>query len=259
MNQGVAHQSRLVLISNFIATLILSLIDAIKIIYRDAPAGRLYSQNFLENLRKIVWTCLPIATLTVGVSSIVYSIHVAPGFAERGLSIYLGGLVSLALIREGVPVMGSLAIVTQFCSGMTAQIGSMKITDQLDAMKMVKVYPNAYILVPMLLAGLVGFPILITVCIIIGLLINFVATYLLIDISYNLYTTSIFNALQAKDILLALVKASIFGFFVTLISYTCGIQTLGGSKEVGSSTRLSVIINFATIVILDYIITALWL
>lgn len=259
MNQGVVHQSKLVLISNFIATLTLILIDAIKIIYRDVPVGRLYSQNFLENLRKIVWTCLPIATLTVGVSSIVYSIHVAPEFAKRGLNVYLGGLVALALIREGVPVMGSLAIVTQFCSGMTAQIGSMKITDQLDAMKMVKVYPNAYILVPMLLAGLIGFPILIIVCIIIGLLINFVVTYLLIDISYNLYVTSIFNALQVKDILLALVKASVFGFFVTLISYTCGIQTLGGSKAVGSSTRLSVIINFATIIILDYIITALWL
>lgn len=250
---------KLNLISNFISTMTLSFLEAIQIVFGGASRGRVYGVNLLENLRKIVWTCLPIATLTVSASAIVYSIHVAPEFSKRGLNIYLGGIVALALIREGVPVMGALAIVTQFCSGMTAQIGSMKITEQLDAMKLAKVSPCAYLLVPMLLSAVIGFPIVVLICILTSLAINFFSSNLLIDISYSLYSSSIFKAVHMKDIFLAIVKASIFGFFVTLVSYTCGILTVGGAKAVGSSTRLSVVINFALVVILDYIITALWL
>lgn len=257
-NINLINKLKLLVVSviEFVSTLILSLLEAIKISFLEK---RIYYENFYENLRKVIWTCLPIATLTVGASAIVYSIHVAPEFSKRGLSIYLGGLVALALIREGVPVMGSLAIVTQFCSGMTAQIGSMKITEQLDAMKLSKVQPSAYLLLPMLLAGLIGFPIVIMICIITGLLVNFIASNFLININYHFYSTSILSALQIKDILLALLKASIFGFVATLVSYTCGVLTRGGSKALGNSTRLSVVINFALVVILDYIITALWL
>src|SRR3989338_6618158 len=140
-------------INNFIYTLTLGLLDAIKIIFTDVPRGKLYYENFLEYLRRIAWNCLPIAVLTVSASAFIYSIHVADEAAKRGLTDYLGGLVSLALIREGVPVLATLAMVSQFSSGMTAQIGSMKVTEQLDAMKIFNVYPNAYLLVPMLLAG----------------------------------------------------------------------------------------------------------
>ena len=251
--------SKLILINNFIATLALNLLDVFQIIYRDVIKGNFYVYNFMENLRRITWTCLPIAMLTVSVSSIIYSIHVAPEFSSHGLSIYLGGIVALALIREGVPVMGTLAIITQFCSGITAEIGSMKVTEQLDAMKLAKVNPNGYLLLPMLFAGLFGFPIVIIVCILLALVVNFIFSNLLINITHHLYLTSILNTVQLKDIFLALIKSSVFGFAATLISYTCGILTTGGSKAIGNSTRLSIIINFVLVVILDYVITALWL
>lgn len=246
----------LIAINNFIGALVLNFFEAINVIFIQR---KIYYENFIECLRKIIWTSLPIATLTVSASAIIYAIHIAPEFASRGLTVYLGGLVALALIREGVPVMGSLAIVTQFCSGITAQIGSMKITEQLDAMKISKVYPSAYLLVPMLIAGLIGFPIIIVVCILTGLFVNFGFSNFFINITHQLYFTSIQSAVSVKDFSLALLKSSVFGFVVTLISYTCGILTVGGSKGVGNSTRLSVVINFALVVILDYIITALWL
>ena len=245
--------------NNFIYTFITSLSGAISIIFKDLPSGNFYYENFLENLRKIVWSCLPIATLTVSASAFIYSIHVAPEMSRRSLTDYLGGLVSLALIREGVPVMATLALVSQYSSGMTAQIGSMKVSEQIDAMKIFKVYPVAYLLVPMILAGLIGFPIVIMICILTGIFVNYVISNILIDINYHLYFSSILKAVAMKDIFLALIKASVFGFFVTLISYICGMLTQGGSKAVGSSTRLSVVINFILVVILDYVITALWL
>lgn len=251
--------TRISSINHFIGTLTLNFLDGVKIIYRDLLSGGIYIENFLEYLRRIVWTCLPISTLTVSASAVVYSIHIAPEASTHGLSVYLGGVTALSLIREGVPVMASLAIVTQFCTGITAQIGSMKITEQLDAMKMSKVYPNAFLLVPMLLAGVVGFPIICLICTFVGLAVNFLFCNLLIGLTSHLYLTSIANAVQFKDIFLALTKTLVFGFFVTLISYTCGVLTVGGSKGVGSSTRLSVVLNFAIVVILDYIITALWI
>ncbi len=249
-----------VAINTFIATLALSLIESFMLLVKDFSQIReIFISNFLENLKRIVWSCLPISLLTVSVSAIVYSFHVAPEFNTRGLSVYLGGIVALALIREGAPVMGSLAIITQYCSGKTAEIGSMKITEQLDAMKLAKVNPIAYLLLPMLVSGLVGFPLVIIVCTLVSLVINFIASHLLINISYQLYTTSISGAVIVKDIFLLIIKSSCFGFFSALISYICGVLTVGGSKSVGSSTRLSVVINFALVVILDYIITALWL
>ena len=245
--------------NNFIYTLITDLKDAFVIIFRDLPRGKFYYENFLENLRKIVWNCLPIAVLTVSASAFIYSIHGAPELSRRGLTDYLGGLVALALIRESVPVMAALAIVSQYSSGMTAQIGSMKITEQLDAMKILKVYPNAYLLAPMILAGLIGFPIVIMICIIVGIFVNYIISNVLIDINYHLYFSSIFKTIELKDVFLALIKASVFGFFITSISYICGILTQGGSKAVGSSTRLSVVINFILVIVLDYVITALWI
>ena len=249
-------QNKILAANYFIAILSLNIVEAFKILFLEK---KLFVENFVENFRKIIWTCLPIATLTVSTSSIVYSIHVAPESSQRGLDIYLGGLVALSLIREGVPVMGSLAVITQYCSGMTAQIGSMKVTEQIDAMKMSRVNPSAYFLLPMILAGLVGFPLVIIICILMGLFVSYISSNLLIDITFNLYSNSILHAIRIKDIAFALTKASIFGFFVTLVSYICGIMTVGGSKAVGNSTRLSVIINFALVIILDYLITALWI
>lgn len=246
-------------VNTFIATISLSLAEVFNALFKGFKHEKFYTDSFLENLKKIIWNSLPIATLTVSASSIIYSIHVAPEFSTRGLNIYLGGIVALALVREGVPVMGSLAIITQYCSGITAQIGSMKVTEQLDAMKLSKVSPALYLLLPMLTAGLIGFPILIVICILVGLFVNFIITTILIQISYNLYTTSILNALVLKDIFLAIIKAASFGLVATLISYVSGILTTGGAKGVGNSTRLSVVLNFAIIIILDYIITVLWL
>lgn len=246
-------------VNKFIASLGLNFVSAIKIVFRGLFPSNLYLENFYENLRKVTWSCLPIATLTVSASAVIYAIHIAPEFSTRGLDIYLGGLIALALTREGVPVMASLAIITQYCTGMTAQVGSMKVTEQIDAMKTSRVDPVAYLLVPMLLAGLIGFPIMVITCIFVGLLVNFFFTNFLISISLHLYLNSILSALQANDIFLALVKASVFGLIVTLVSFTCGMLTVGGSKAVGNSTRLSVVISFAVVVILDYIITVLWI
>ena len=251
--------SKLNQIDNFIYTLTNSLLDAFYVIFKDLPRGKFYYENFLENLRKIVWNCMPISVLTVSASAFIYSIHVADEASKKGLTAYLGGLVALALIREGVPVLATLAIISQFSSGMTAQLASMKVSEQLDAMKILKVYPNAYLLVPMLLAGVIGFPIVVMICIMIAIFVNYIFSNILINIDYHHYFSSIFKAVVIKDIFLALTKASVFGFFVTLISYICGILTQGGSKAVGNSTRLSVVINFILVVILDYIITALWL
>ena len=245
--------------NKFISILVLNLLDAVKIIWLDVFKGKFHITSFLEILRKIVWNCLPIAILTVSASAFIYSVHVAPEILRRGLSEYLGGLVALALIREGIPVMSSLALVSQYSSGITAQISSMKITEQLDAMKVLMISPSSYLLVPMLFAGLLGFPLVAMICIFIGLIVNYISSHLLIDISYNLYFSSVFKFVHIKDILLCIVKTATFGFFTALVSYTAGVLTKGGSKGVGSSTRLSVVFNFILVIVLDYLITALWL
>ena len=252
-------ESKLYSITKFISTLVLNFDDARKIIFAEVFKGTIYAASLLELLRKIIWNCLPIALLTVSASAFIYSVHVAPEMLNRGLSEYLGGLVSLALIREGVPVMASLAIISQYSTGITAQIGSMKITEQLDAMKILKVTPSSYLLVPMLFAGMIGFPVIAIICVFVGLIVNYISSHFLIDISYNLYFSSVFNSINVKDIFLCLIKTSVFGFTAALISYTVGILTRGGSKGVGNSTRLSVVLNFILVIILDYLITALWL
>ncbi len=255
---GLEHllTSKFNYLTRFVYLFVLNLKSVLKTIFISRKVNK---ERFIEHLRRITWTCLPIAVLTVCASSIIFAIHVAPTFATRGLNSYLGGGIALALIRECVPIMGSLALVTQYCSGSTAQIGSMKITEQLDAMKILKVSPVSYILSPMVLAGLIGFPIVISISILSAIFANFFVTNLLIDITDKLYFSSILHVVNFSDIFLALIKSSCFGFFVTIVSYTCGILTSGGAKAVGDATRSSVVINFALVLVLDYIITALWL
>ena len=245
--------------NNFIAILTLNFLKASGIKKSNPLSIYLYTENLTENLKRIVWNSLLITTLTVGAASIIYSIHMASEFSARGLNVYYGGIIALALIRECVPVMAALAIVTYYCTGMTAQIGSMKVTEQLDAMKIAKVEPTLYLLAPMLVSAVIGFPILIIVSIFIGLLVSYVSSNLITGITSTLFTSSILNAIEVKDIFLALIKAVVFGFTVTLISYTCGAMTTGGAKDVGDSIKISVVLNFVMIIILDYLITAIWL
>ena len=245
--------------NNLIATLTLNFLKASGIKKCNPLSFNLYIESLIENLKKIVWNSFLITTLIVGAASIIYSIHTANEFSIRGLNVYYGGIIALALIRECVPVMAALAIVTYYCTGMTAQIGSMKVTEQLDAMKIAKVEPALYLLAPMLVSAIIGFPILIIVSIFIGLLVSYLSSNLITGITSTLFINSILNVIEIKDIVLALVKASAFGFIVTLISYTCGAMTTGGAKDVGESIKISVVLNFVMIVILDYLITALWL
>lgn len=244
----------------FIYTLVTALIELLRLPFnKNITTRKFYFENFIDNLKKIIWNCLPITTLTIGATSVVYAIHSSPHFSKRGLTIYIGGLIALAIIRETVPVMGTLAIITQYCTGMTAEIGSMKITEQIDALKISKVTPVQYLLAPMVLASVIGFPIISMICILFGILVSFVSTKLLIDVSSTIFFNSIISAITTNDLILALVKSIIFGFVVSCVSYTCGILTKGGAKAVGNSTRLSVVINFAVVIILDYLITAIWL
>ena len=252
-------RKRIFQINNFIANVGINLFQSFQVFNYEVLKGKLNYESTFEYLRRIIWACLPIATLTVSASAFIYSLHIAPELSRRGLTDFLGGLVALAMIREGVPVMASLAIISQFCSGISAQIASMKVTEQIDAMKVFKVKPVSYILVPLLIAGFFGFSLLCVICTLVGIMVNYVASYFLIEINYNLYFSSIFKVIDLDDLLLMLVKASVFGFVACLISYICGMVAVGGAKAVGSATRLSVVINFILVVVLDYVITALWL
>lgn len=243
----------------FISTFVLSLADALSLIIIPSKNRVIFVENFYENLRKLVWDCLPIVTFTIAASSLVFVIHMAPEAEVRGLTAYIGGLVTLSLVRETVPVMGALAIITQYSTGMTAQIGSMKVTEQIDALKLSGVNPTSYLLMPMIFAGVIGVPILSLVALLFSTIVSFLGTYILVDTTAVVYLNSIKYAVVLKDFLLMLLKAIIFGFFIASVSYTNGIITRGGAKAVGTSTRMSVVINFALIIILDYIITALWL
>jgi phospholipid/cholesterol/gamma-HCH transport system permease protein len=201
---------------------------------------------------------LPIILIGIALGTVI-GIQLTPEFAKNGIESQIGILSALSMTRELMPVIGSLMIATQYGTGLTAELANMKITEQIDALKIFKVSPIGYLVVPRFLSLILFAPLVIWFGALVGIISTYVFSWLVEDISLQGFLRSIQEFLLMKDLLLCLFKASFFGALIVTISSGIGLATEGGAKEVGKATTKSVIINFLTIIISDYIISSIFI
>lgn len=213
---------------------------------------------FIEQCSRFAVDSLPITLTIVGMVSVIVSMQVAPEMVKQGGEKYVGMLMGVVMTREMGAIMAGFAIISMIGSAYASEIATMRVTEQIDALKVLKVNPVEYLFVPRVMAGFVMMPFVVVLASAFGLFCGGIAAYLSAHVSKLNYISSLWQGLYIKDISVALGKSACFGAAIALISCTCGYLAYGGAKGVGISTTKAVVWSFVAICIIDYIFATIF-
>ncbi len=200
---------------------------------------------------------LPVVMVSATFIGMVFGMHSFSGFSRFGASSLAPTVVALAITREMAPVITALMVAGRAGAAMTAEIGSMKVTEQIEALRTLATNPIKYLAVPRLIAGTLMLPMLTIFADACGLFGGYIVSTTMMGMSPQLYIHSTWDALYPSDILGGLMKATFFGFAIALICTHYGFKTKGGAEGVGISTTKSVVVSSMTILISDFFLTRL--
>lgn len=200
---------------------------------------------------------LTIVLMTTTFAGMVIALQLAHVAVQYGVGKMVGGSAALAMTRELGPMLTAIVVAGRAGSAITAEIGSMKVTEQLDAMRMLAVSPTGYLVVPRLLAMLIMVPLLTLFSNVAGLIGGSFVAFQNAGIPYQVFWDSVRQLTLMSDLNLGLLKSFIFGIEVAIISCYQGLQTGRGAEGVGRATTSSVVTSMVAIFITNYILSAI--
>jgi phospholipid/cholesterol/gamma-HCH transport system permease protein len=187
----------------------------------------------------------------------VITLHTGPLLVERGLANAVGGLVGIAISKELAPVMMSILIAGRIGSAMAAEIGSMQVYQEIDALRTMNISPIHYLVLPRLVAIGIALPLLVVFAILVGWLggafVSFANSR--IDISFVAFFSNLKDVVEIKDVANGVFKSFIFALVIGVVSCHQGLITRGGPRGIGRSVTKAVVNSIVLIVIFDYILT----
>ncbi len=197
-----------------------------------------------------------IIALTAFFSGAVFALQIGKVYGLFNMEIMVGATVGLSLTREIGPVFAALMVIARVCSSMAAEIGTMRVTEQIDALETMAVDPIQFLVVPRLWASVFMLPLLTVLYNFVGIIgAYFVGIYVL-HIPEGPFMTKLYYYVDGDDFISGLVKAAIFGFFISLISCYEGFTTTGGAEGVGRKTTRAVVISSVCVLVMDYFLTS---
>lgn len=220
-------------------------------------AGRFSFRHFFEQLAFVGIDTLGIALIMSTFSGMVISLQIAKEMVKQGAADFVGALVALAIVRELAPIMTAFSVIAMAGSAYAAELSTMKITSQVNALKVLHVHPVRYLIMPRLLAGIVALPLMTIITAVAGVLGGMFISGLVADLSHGKYLDSVWHQIELRDVFAMLLKSSVFGFIIFIMATTIGINTSGGSREVGMATTRSVVWSFVLMALMDYVLTFL--
>ena len=223
--------------------------------FSQIATGRIHWRNTFQQLSFIGVDSLPIAVLVTLSVGMVFTLQIANEFITYGATSAIGGVVAVALAREMAPILVGVVVAGRVGSAIAAEIGSMKVTEQIDALEVFAVDPTRYLVVPRLLSGLLMVPLMVALGDLVGLAGGWVVATAFKGINSQLYLTSIQTFLGVDDILKGMLKAAIFGLLIALIACHEGLTTKKGAQGVGTATTNSVVYAMITIFVLNYFLS----
>lgn len=174
-----------------------------------------------------------------------------------GISQFVGAMVSKAMVKELSPVLTALVIAGRIGSAIAAEIGTMEVSEQVDALKTLNTDPVAYLVVPRFWAGVISMPLLTIIADLMGILGGGFVAYTVLHINAQSYFERSTMILSVGDIVGSIIKAVVFGVFIITVACLVGFRTRGGADGVGKSTTFSVVMAFMLILIGDYFLTVI--
>jgi len=217
---------------------------------------RLNKAQLLIQMRKIGFDSFFITLITSISSGFALALQTYIGLSKFGAQDILGIVVSVGITRELAPVLTGLMVTGRAGSAMAAELGTMQISEQIDALKTLCIDPYNYLIVPRVLAFSFVLPMLTIVSIVSGIFGGFIYSNNVLELSGEIYFTGISNNLKFLDIFGGLLKSFVFGILVSLVSSYIGYHTTGGAKGVGDSTTSAVVYSSIMILISNYFVSA---
>lgn len=194
---------------------------------------------------------LGLVTITGFIMGLVIAIQTRPTLVEFGAEAWLPGMISVSLVREIVPVITALICAGKIGSGIGAELGSMKVTEQIDAMEVSGTNPYKYLVVTRVLATTFMVPLLVIYADAVSLYGGYLGTNLRGEVSWNLYWAQVFDTLMFADVLPAIAKTFFFGFAIGMVSCYKGYYSNKGTEGVGRSANAAVVISSLLVFIID--------
>ena len=214
-------------------------------------------RNVIKQMEFVGVKSLFIVVLTGVFSGMVLALQSYHGFRIFGGESLMGGIVALSLAREMGPVMTGLMVNARAGSGIAAEIGTMRVTEQIDALQIMAINPIHYLVVPRIWAGILMVPLLTAINILVGVIGGYFVGVILLGINSGVYMNKMIEMLELADLVQGLVKSIVFGLILTLVGCYKGYHTSGGAEGVGRATTEAVVISSVCILIGTYVLTSL--
>ena len=214
-------------------------------------------RNLLKQVEYVGIKSIPVILITGGFTGMVLALQSYTGFKRFNAEAFVGTVVALSMTRELGPVLSGLMVSGRVGSAMAAELGTMQVTEQIDALYTLAINPVKYLVVPRFLASLIVMPILTTFSDIIGIMGGYLVSVTLLGSNPTVYIRRTYDYLDLEDVYIGLLKACIFGMIIATIGCYQGLYTRGGAEGVGKATTNAVVISSLLILIANYFTTAL--
>ncbi|MFO0388661.1 MAG: MlaE family ABC transporter permease [Alphaproteobacteria bacterium] len=217
-----------------------------------------YFKQLGRQLVEIGYYSLPVVGLTAIFTGAVLALQSYSGFSRFSAESSIAIVVVLSITRELGPVLAGLMVAGRIGAAYAAEIGTMRVTEQIDALTTLSTNPYKYLVLPRLLAGITMLPVLVLVADIIGVFGGYLVSVHELGFNPSSYIKSTFEYLETKDVVSGLVKASVFGFIITLMGCYHGFHSKGGAQGVGAATTHAVVSASILILLSNYFLTSIF-
>ncbi|MDP2167933.1 MAG: ABC transporter permease [Thermodesulfovibrionales bacterium] len=215
-------------------------------------------RNTFKQMLEIGVKSVPVVLITAIFTGMVLALQTYTGFKRFGAESLVGTVVALSMVREMGPVLTGLIVAGRAGAAIAAELGTMRVTEQIDALETLATNPVKYLIVPRFISGIIMLPALTILADIIGIIGGYLITVGIFGVSSTSYWRRTWDFLETEDIYNGLIKACFFGASITLISCYKGFYTSGGAEGVGKATTGAVVLSFMTVLVSNYFLAS-WL
>lgn len=214
--------------------------------------------EWARQMVRVGWDSIPVVFLTTMFTGMVLALQTYRGFERFHAEGFVGSVVALSLTRELAPVLTGLMVTGRVGSAMAAELGTMRVTEQIDALTTLSTDPFKYLIWPRILAGFLMLPLLVVVADIIGVFGGYIIGIYKLGFGQYEYINNTFEFLETEDVVSGLVKAAVFGFLVALMGCYQGYNSKGGAQGVGAATTRAVVSASILILTANYVVTEIF-
>jgi phospholipid/cholesterol/gamma-HCH transport system permease protein len=218
----------------------------------------LYGKLFLKQLVSIGFYSLPVVAMTTFFSGAVLALQSYTGFSRFSAESSIATVVVLSITRELGPVLAGLMVAGRVGASIAAEIATMRVTEQIDALYTLSTDPIKYLVFPRVLAAIITLPCLVLIGDVLGVMGGYLVSVYKLDFNSSNYIVNSFKYLEPIDVISGLVKAATFGFIIAIVSCYSGYYSDKGAKGVGTATTSAVVSSSVLILISNYLITELF-